>query len=82
MRFDWREIVSRLAMLFMAALCAAGAVGLFHAGNVIYPYESASSGGSRHGEGSMSYVFYTGGTGLLGAGGVLAVSAFKPPRKD
>jgi len=80
---DWREIVSRLAMLLMAALFAAGGFGLIHAGNVMYPYDSPSGGPGalRHGSGSTSHILYVGGAALIGTGGFLLVSAFAPKRK-
>ncbi|HSZ59934.1 MAG TPA: hypothetical protein VK797_30105 [Tepidisphaeraceae bacterium] len=70
-----REIVSRVAMLFMAALCVAGGLGLIHAGNVMYPYEPNAahryphnpdplSHTDAHGQTSTSHYLYAGGFAL------------------
>ena len=83
MGWDWREIVSRLAMLFMAGLCIAAGLWLIHVGNVIFPYESNSSGlHYDHGKNSMSHYLYAGGFALMGFAAIFIGAVFTPPRRD
>jgi hypothetical protein len=77
--WDWREIVSRLAMLFMAGLCIAAGLWLIHAGNVIFPWS-----GSHYDFGSRSTAHYLdkAGFALMGVAAIFIGTAFTPPRKD
>ena len=79
-------------MLFMAALCVAGGLGLIHAGNVIYPYEPEAehryprdpdplSHPDAHGNTSSSHYLYAGGFALIGFGVVFLRGVVALPRK-
>jgi hypothetical protein len=76
LRFDWREIASRLAMLLVAALSLLGAAGLYHFSQVMAPY-------NVHGENDDgSGPALIGAPALLGAGGWLLFSALRPKWKS
>jgi len=76
MRFDWREVVSRAAMVVMAALSLAGAAGLYHFASVMEPYDD-----HMRRDGASSWAL-TGAFGLAGAGLWLLFSAVRPRWKD